>query len=214
MVRSIALLLSSGLFCSCCAYKIPTSTFGPKPNDPYFEVRQRAVDSGLYNVVPRSRHQIEFPDVRWLSWALAGNDDDGIFGEFSGRDPYSTNITFGTFVSWAIVRNPLHNFDFYVIGTAWWETHYNWSLLGVGGRPTVRVVQNAGKWPHHDQPSFDVGFNDFKPYIKLDPWILDFFVGWRRNGSFEIKFRVDLSKSKKKKPVQSKPTNENGGTKN
>jgi hypothetical protein len=62
----------------------------------------------------------------------------------------------------------------------------------------VRFFSNAAKWPKHDEPFFDIGFNDFKPYVKLNPWISDLFFGWRKSGSFEIKVPADLKKLKKK----------------
>jgi hypothetical protein len=81
-----------------------------------------------------------------------------------------------------------------------WKRHYNYSLIGVGGRKPVRFFSNAAKWPKHDEPFFDIGFNDFKPYLKFNPWITDLFFGWRNSGSFEIKVRADLKKAKKKPP--------------
>jgi hypothetical protein len=188
------------LLASCAAYKVPTSDYGPKPYDPYREVRQEAVESPIYNYVPRKREQLKPLDVRWLSWCFVGNEDDGIFGEYAGKAPYSTNINFGTFCSWSILRNPIHNFTCYVIGSAGWKRHYSYSAIGIGGRKPVRFFSNSAKWPKHDEPFFDIGFNDFKPYLKFNPWISDLFFGWRNSGSFEIKVRADLKKPKKKPP--------------
>ncbi len=198
--RHAALASSLLLLASCATYKVPTSDYGPKPCDPYWEVRQKAVENPIYNYVPRKREQLKPLDVRWLSWCFVGNEDDGIFGEYAGKAPYSTNITFGTFCSWSILRNPTHNFTCYVIGSGGWKRHYNYSLTGFGGRKPVRFFSNAAKWPKHDEPFFDIGFNDFKPYLKFNPWISDLFFGWRNSGSLEIKVRADLKKLKKKPP--------------
>jgi len=198
--RNAALASSLLLLASCAAYKVPTNAYGPKPYDPYWAVRQRAIESPIYNYVPRKREQLKPLDVRWLSWCFVGNEDDGIFGEYAAKAPYSTNINFGTFCSWSILRNPTHNFSSYVIGSSDWKRHYSYSVIGVGGQKPVRVFSNAAKWPKQDEPFFDIGFNDFKPYLKFNPWISDLFFGWRKSGSFEIKVRADLKKLKKKPP--------------
>ena len=195
-----ALASSLLLLASCAAYKVPTNAYGPKPCDPYWAVRQEAVQSPIYNYVPRKREQLKPLDVRWLSWCFVGNEDDGIFGEYAGKAPYSTNINFGTYCSWCILRNPTHNFDSYVIGSADWKRHYTYSVIGVGGQKPVQFFSNAAKWPKHDEPFFDIGLNDFKPYLKFNPWISDLFFGWRKSGSFEIKVRADLKKLKKRPP--------------
>jgi hypothetical protein len=191
-------ILLAILFPGCATYKVPSGAYGPKPGAPYYEVRHKAAESPIYNYVPRKREQLRPLDLRWISWCFVGNEDDGIFGEYAGKAPYSTNINFGTYCSWSILRNPMHNWDFYVIGSADWKRHYDYSVLSLGGEKLARTWSNSAKWDPHKQPFFDIGFNDFKPYFKLDPWISDFYLGWRRNGSFEIKVRAELSKAKKK----------------
>ena len=190
----VAGLLSCLLLTGCATYRIPSSDYGPKPTDPYWAVRQKAVESPLYKYVPRKREQLRTLDARWLSWCFAGNEDDGIFGEYAGKAPYSTNINFGTYVSWSILRNPAHNFCCYVIGTSDWKKHYNYSLLALGGGTPVRAASNAAHWPKGSDPFLDLGFNDFKPYVKFNPWLLDFFIGWRKTGAFEIKIRAGHKK--------------------
>ena len=201
LVGNAALASSIGVLASCAAYKVPTSDYGPKPYDPYREIRQKAVESRIYNYVPRKREQLRLLDLRWATWCLAGNEDDGIFGEYSDKVPYSTNINFGAYCSWCILRNPLHNFNNYIIGSSDWKRHYNCSVVSFGGKKIARVFSNAAKWPKRDEPFFDIGFNDFKPYLKFNPWITDFFFGWRNRGGFEIKVRADLKKVRKKTPA-------------
>ena len=206
LARAAALACTLALCSSCASYKVPTSDYGPKPYDPYWAVRQKAVESPIYNFVPKKREQLRPLDLRWVSWCLVGNEDDGIFGEYAGKAPYSTNINFRTYCSWCVLRNPLHNFANYVIGSSDWKQHYNYSLVSLGGSKKARIFSNAGKWPKNEDPVFDTGLNDFKPYLKLNPWICDFFLGWRKSGGFEIKFRADL-KSTKRKPPAATPAN-------
>jgi hypothetical protein len=190
-----AVLAFGAVLCSSCAsYRVPASAYGPKPTDPYFEVRKKAANSPIYNFVPRKREQLRLLDARWLTWSMTGNEDDGIFGEYAGKKPYSTNINFRTYVSWSILRNPLHNFAFYVIGSAGWKRHYDFSLFSLGGKEPARAFSNPAQREGGDRPFFDLGFNDFKPYFKLNPWRADLFFGWRGNGSFEIKARADPAK--------------------
>jgi hypothetical protein len=203
MLLALGALGCAALFSGCAAYQVPTTAYAPQPDNPYYQAREKAVESPIYNYVPRKREQLRPLDWRWVTWCLAGNEEDGIFGEYSGKTPYSTNINFRTYCSWSIFRNPLHNWDFHVIGSADWKRHYNYSLLSFGGERKVRACSNAGKWGRGKQPFFDIGLNDFKPYLKLDPWITDFYLGWRKAGSFEIKCRADLHKAKKKPAPES-----------
>ena len=52
------------------------------------------------------------------------------------------------------------------------------------------MLQNGKEAPE----KLDIGFNDFKPYLKIAPPKVDVYLGWRKNGSFEIKARPDLRK--------------------
>jgi len=201
MVFTAVLGCAAIVLTSCAAYRVPTSAYGPKPGDPYFETRRRAVENPLYDYVPRKREQLHCLDPRWLTWCLLGNEEDGIFGEYAGAKPYSTNINFRVFLAWSVLRNPLHNFDRYTIGSAAWKRHYDFSVLSFGGAATARAMSNSAKWKKTDDPVFDFGFNDFKPYLKCNPWRIDFFLGWRRGGAFEIKCRVDSKKRKPRPPA-------------
>jgi hypothetical protein len=74
----------------------------------------------LYQLIPPHRDVIVWYDVgHWCTWTLFGNDDDGIFGEgpcahYRQDQPndYAKALAWGC-------RNPLHNFCFYVIGSAY-----------------------------------------------------------------------------------------------
>ena len=199
MNKLISLVLSASLLSGCATYKKPTSSYGPKLDDSHYEIREKAVQSPIYDIVPRHREQIKpFDFAHWTTWALMGNDGDGIFGEYSGKNPYTTNINFKGFCSWN-ARNPMHNLTFYVIGSANWKKHYNFSLISTEKDKGIEVLSNASKWKKGTKKTFDIGFNDFKPYLKIAPPKVDVFLGWRRNGSFEIKARPDLEKKPKKK---------------
>jgi hypothetical protein len=210
--RNLAWAASLLLLASCATYKVPSSAYGPKPDDPYWAVREKAVQSPIYNYVPRKREQIKTLDARWLSWCFVGNEDDGIFGEYAGKAPYSTNINFGTYLGWSVLRNPGHNFCSYVIGTSDWKAHYNYSLIALGGGKVARAFSNAAKWPKGTDPFLDLGANDFKPYVKLNPWLLDFFIGWRKTGSFEIKIRIGHKKARSDPPAPTREPNASGTT--
>lgn len=92
-------------------------------------------DHWLYRIIPENRQALSIKQPwKWVTWALLGNDDDGIFGEgpSSGtkwrlrwggtaekvNDFSPGKISFNRFLAWQL-RNPLHNFTFYVIGFAW-----------------------------------------------------------------------------------------------
>ena len=75
---------------SCATYKIPTenfyvpdrSTLDEKERNLYEEYQLQAANHWLYRIVPRHRSQIKCYD--WghsLTWALFGNDDEGLFAE-------------------------------------------------------------------------------------------------------------------------------------
>ena len=112
---------------SCASYKIPTSDFhavypcGPSDSRTLASLpnQAEALDHPLYQTIPRHRCQIRWFDLgHWSTWTLFGNDDDGIFGEeptanyrLEERPDYKK-----AFLWWC--RNPLHNFCFYVIGSA------------------------------------------------------------------------------------------------
>jgi hypothetical protein len=164
-------------------------------------VRETASESPIYRFVPRYREEIAWYDVpRWITWAMFGNEKDGIFGE-DANPPYSKSADFGTFVSWT-VRNPMSNFCFYVIGSADWKTHHSYSLIrgdesgahffGPDRKPAV-----FGK----GSTAFNFAFNDYKPFLSLkfplsNHHQSDFYFGWRPDGSFGIKLRPYVKRDK------------------
>lgn len=189
-----AALASAMLATSCASYKAPSSSFARERSGEhaahYAAVEERALQHPLYRAIPRHRSQLRWYDApRWAAWSFVGNDDDGIFGE---AIPYSTNIHTGTFCRWA-TRNPLHNFSFYLVGSAHWKRHYHAALLSIAGR-RVRVCSRDQGEVHDSDNSFKIAFNDFKPFISLQfshfkNRRFQFYVGWRGRGNLGFKLR-------------------------
>ncbi len=221
-------LLLKGFFLSCliisisgCAhYKVCTQKFvehSPNPlsireESEKHENKKDAAAQRLYRVVPRHRCQIKRYDVgHWLTWMLFGNDNDGIFGEFSHR-PYKLNCknNFKKALSWWI-RNPLHNFTFYTIGSA----HC------VNSKFTILNINRYGICCFHYDPvakhtfggpgsSLFIGLHGWKPFfsLRLDyskRLTSQYYLGWRNRGNFGFKFQP-LVKAKRIKRIKKNET--------
>jgi len=193
IVASVMLPLSG-----CLPYRQPTADFAnlrsPDPADRYHDVRAEAAANPLYKIVPRNRKQIAWYDVpHWLSWALVGNEHDGIFGEDT-NPPYTQTLNGKSFLAWQ-VRNPACNFCFFVIGSGDWKTHHSFTVLQADAVGTKGLKSE----PHPSvfgkgQSAFIFAFNDYKPYVsvKFPVWKdrhTDFYLGWRPEGHFGVKFR-------------------------
>jgi hypothetical protein len=111
--------------------------------------------------------------MRWLIWALFGNDDDGIYGD-PVWNPLREKKWWIAMLWW--VRNPFHNLTFYV--------------LGITNKPFVRY----GRYPSDNFAPVS-GWNwcviNYKwlwlPFISYVGWLGKFYVGWRERGNFGIK---------------------------
>ncbi len=155
------------------------------------EKKDEALSHPLYDIIPRHRSQIRWFDAgHWLMWALFGNDDDGIFGE---RSNYRSQemLTYKKAIRWNL-RNPLHNFCFYVIGQAQFRnsevtllkiSDYTISLLDYKKVGTIDFASSGS--------SFFLGLHGWKPFISLrlvyKTKQSDFYIGWRSRGNFGIK---------------------------
>ena len=201
-----ALLALAVFVTSCASYKVPSASFTRTRSGEhaahYDAVEHRAQEHALYQVIPRHRSQVRWYDLpRWIHWGLLGNDDDGIFGE-SQPVPYSTNIHAGTFLRWS-TRNPLHNFSFYVVGSAHWKRHYHAAMFSIAdGR--VRAFTRGEKKVFDSDNSFKIAFNDFKPFIALQfshfkNRRFQFYVGWRERGNLGFKLRPWAKRTTKEK---------------
>ena len=67
----------------------------------------------LYVVIPPNKESAAWWNI--ITWAIFGNDEDGIFGERSGVSGYDGIApSFWQFVKWT-TRNPLHNLFWHVL---------------------------------------------------------------------------------------------------
>ncbi len=157
--------------------------------------REQARDHWLYDIIPRHRTQIYWYDVgHWITWALFGNDDDGIFGEEPTSHFYcNESPSLWKATAWGC-RNSLHNFCFYVIGSAY-EENDEFTVLRLTPtygeafvhRPSADTVF-AG-----DGSSLYLALHGCKPFLSARiVWSkyreTRFYVGWRCRGNFGIRF--------------------------
>lgn len=168
------------LFSSCLAYREDCKSKGD-----------------LYDLIPRKRAEIPPGDLlHYTTWALFGNEDDGIFGEGANYKLDHPNDGRKA-VSWWF-RNPLHNFTFYVIGSADRDnpeiTLFKASQKGV----SFLTQKPKGTTVFADKAtSLFIGLHGLKPFISLrigshlQSW--DMYIGWRERGNFGLKccFRRD-----------------------
>lgn len=179
----------------CFPYKIATCDLPisciTHPEDE--ENRQKAQEHWLYRCIPRHRCQLYWYDVgHWVAWALFGNDDDGIFGEEVRYKVERISDT-GKALCWG-VRNPLHNFCFYVIGSAErCNSELTFIQLAPGNSKCFHY-EPVGQTNFPSKSScFYAGLHGWKPYIALrlaypQGYGTDFYLGWRCRGNFGIKF--------------------------
>lgn len=153
-----------------------------------------AASQKLYDFIPRHRSQIEWYDLgHWTTWMLFGNDDDGIFGE--GREAQylvTKKANVGKALRWQL-RNPLHNFCFYVIGSAYRENS-EITLLEISPERFCCLKET---WPPKNFPSqrscFFFALHGGKPFIAFQlvyskTYRAEFYLGWRDRGNFGLKF--------------------------
>ena len=181
--------LTAAIFLTgCAAYRTPTSAYLPSGKNPYFEIRKNFAENKIYDIIPRKREQIEWYDMpHWISWNVAGNDDDGIFGENAGT-PYSTNVNFNTFCTWT-ARNPMHNLFFYTLGSAEAEKHSNFKVMNLGNKNLEFLSGKKGK-ADNGRFNFEFSFNDYKPFLRFRFGIGEAYIGWRERGNFGFALRA------------------------
>ncbi len=144
-----------------------------------------------YKEAPRYRSEIESCDYKsQCAWAIFGNEDDGIYGEEANFLPNEPNDEAKARKWW--IRNPLHNFCFYVIGSA----------DKVNDEITLFKASKNGIDSFSYKPIGDTVFADTatsifialhgkKPFFSLrigsQYRSFDFYLGWRERGNFGIK---------------------------
>lgn len=187
----------AGLFGGCVAYRYDTQSIpSPVDVDECEHCRiQKARSHWLYTFVPRHRCQIRPFDVgHWMLWSLFGNDDDGIFGEeptanFRADAP----PTFCKAFLWNW-RNPLHNFCFYVIGSAD-RCNDEWTLIRLTPSHSELCVYRprASTVFAGNRSSFYLGLHGLKPFLSTrivwsDCYESRFYIGWRCRGNFGLRW--------------------------
>lgn len=106
------------------------------------------MDSWLYSIVPASKPKIYSPLI--VTWALFGNDEDGICGERSLVETFKGGpVNLAQFLRWTF-RNPFHNLFFHVL--AWpggpffkWGSVPGWNGY-LGFRPPKGVFGAAFRY--------------------------------------------------------------------
>lgn len=190
----LCLILLSG----CAGYKVCTQAFLDEPpteDKVLYENKKAALSHWLYRAIPRHRCQIKWYDIgHWTTWMLFGNDDDGIFGE-EAHYRLDQKVTSCKALRWCL-RNPLHNFCFYTIGSAhcrnseitllkiadYQVRYFRYSPYG--------TTNFAGK-----NTSFFLGLHGWKPFVSLRLVYSktrsgNFYIGWRTSGNFGIKCNI------------------------
>lgn len=170
------------------SYKIPTESLNVSSS-------QEALTHPLYKIIPRHRSQIYWYDLpHWTSWMLFGNDDDGIFGE-GDKDNYNPERKA---LRWWL-RNPLHNFCFYVIGSAY-RQNGQFTLVDLRSQRNrfFKYQPTEGRDFEKKETRFFLGFHGGKPFIYLKLLWGNrhqslFYIGWRERGNFGIRFTPNVT---------------------
>ena len=192
------MLMLGLLTTSCASYKRPTISYLPEKKDPSYTAQKTALEHPVYNYIPRKREQIKWFDIgHRFNSGLLGNDDDGVFGERAG---FSTNITMKTFWAWQR-RNPLHNFTFYVIGSAQWKKHHHFAVIKADHVETKLFTVKHTKVTGESQRAFLFTFNDYKPFTLFRLFGMEGYLGWRATGNFGAAFRKWHPPDGQSKPV-------------
>jgi len=182
----VYIILIAFLLMGCAPYKVPTTAVQQNEETPHW----------LYNIIPRHRCQIKWYDLgHWTTWALLGNDDGGIFGE-DDPNPYHpcTPNSCRKALCWC-ARNPLHNFCYYLIGSAYCQNS-ELTLVEISRERRAVLTYYPLAWRNfasEDGAGFLVALHGWKPYVSLrllytPKYKGDFYFGWRDRGNFGIKF--------------------------
>lgn len=193
----IALVL--GTLNSCMPYKKPTLSYLDVSSP---EHKKEALHSPIYKWIPRKAEQIYFFDLpHWFAWALFGNEDDGIFGEETMLYP-DEKADFKQFSYWSFIRNPLHNFTFYIIGTAYLDNDQLTLLqLSTAGFDSLSYRKKDKRVFTEENTGLFLALNGFKPFFSLhltEPVDFKTYAGWRERGNFGLKLTIESSENEDK----------------
>ncbi len=156
---------------------------------------QEAQTHWLYYIIPRHLHTIRWYHFGpWIMWAVFGNEDDGIFGE----GPHALwqteeRVSIYKAIRWAI-RNPLHNFTFYIMGSAW-QKNDELVLLEMDDDSMSCFLyrEQASTVFYGRNDSLFIALHGWKPFVSVK-FSLPYFnchcqalCGWRERGNFGLK---------------------------
>ena len=144
-----------------------------------------------YKEAPRYHSEIEKCDFKsQCAWALFGNEDDGVYGEGANFLPDEPNDSVKARKWW--LRNPLHNFCFYVIGSA--NKVNDEITLFKASRNGIDAFRykSVGDTVFADSAtSIFIALHGKKPFFSLrigsETRSFDFYLGWRERGNFGMK---------------------------
>lgn len=189
------------LFASCSPYRQTTHTWVQEHalqterlkncEEAQRQRIEKASKHWLYHLIPRHKDQLYWFDLgHWISWSLFGNDDDGIFGEmptanFKVQSPISSKLA----LRWGM-RNPLHNFSFYIIGSA--DKANNEVIIAQIQKDRREFFTYYPKARHvlcSNGSSFLLALHGYKPFIAVRLGRVESYFGWRERGNFGIKLR-------------------------
>lgn len=183
---SIVLATVTITLAGCQTYKRPTLDYA------HSELEKEGAAHPLYKVIPLKKEQIPFADPRYLTWALFGNADAGIFAEY--HKTHADGISYKQFAWWTL-RNPMHNFTFYVIGDADNETRNDITLINLTAGDDFKVLQREQGQQYTEGSGAHFALHNHKPFvgIKLNWPIIhkrtEFYLGWRPKGNFGLSLR-------------------------
>lgn len=166
----------------------------------------------LYDYIPHNQSELSQKScVQKITWAVFGNDDDGIFGEGpkSGRnwtEKWGGNIvgnchapgeiSFKRFLMWQI-RNPLHNFSAYVVGFKGEKNIQYTQYLHISTQEIsfYKRLPKVDVFPMSDHTGIYFGLNNKRPFVSsrvnlLGLRWLEGYAGWRPFGSLGFALRL------------------------
>jgi hypothetical protein len=189
---SLPLILSTLFFTSCSTYKIPTENYANTP------IQLNCAKNNLYKIVPRKKEQLEIYDLRYITWALFGNEEDGIFAE--NYKEHTNNPLPQSPIKWWI-RNPLHNLSWHVLGDVSDKEREDYTLIKLTNENISFLEKKEGETLPKENFGLYFAFHNYKPFISLKISLssnreFQSYIGWRNKGNLGIKLRPFAKKSK------------------
>ncbi len=186
MPKDILLALILISLTACRTYRRPTIDYAQS------ELEKEAAVHPLYQIIPLKEEQIAPGDPRFLTWALFGNADAGIFAEYHPQ--HSDDITWRQFAWWTL-RNPMHNLTFYVIGDADDPERKDLTLANLTVGKDFKLFTSEPGRQYTENSGLHLALHNCKPFLGLKiNWPLiqkrtELYLGWRPQGNFGLTFR-------------------------